>query len=300
MIYHEHTQWERRKPNLSNKTKILDFFNTEIEIIKENTKSTLHSNTVVCFQHTWYFAVQALAFGQIVLRVQLGGTTDIKTDLLGWGSLSASLTTCRAYLHLQMEIQPSSMDWPNQESFSLAVPQQHRLQFRLALAAPGTPGRSVQPTSIGCFADLVTVALGTWAQLNQGRAELELWSRTARPKCTESIQLALGSTDSASRKKSSLYKHFSGHGPFFTGQTAQQSYFAGSTPTEDSSDVKGTDELQAFFGTLARRDGNQLDPIWSIPASNVKARYLSKQLHGKPWQFRSVVKLGGPGHLCFA
>lgn len=149
--------------------------------------------------------MQALAFGQIVLRVQLGGTTDIKTDLLGWGSSSASLTTRRAYLHLQIEIQPSSMDWPKQESFSLAVPQQHRLQFRLALAALGTPGRSVQPTSIGCFADLVTVALGTWAQLNQGRADLELWSRTVRPKGTESLQLALGSTDSASRKKSSLY-----------------------------------------------------------------------------------------------
>jgi len=44
-----------------------------------------------------------------------------------------------------MEKQPSSMGRPNQDSFSLAVPQQeHSLQCRLALAAPGTPGRSVQ------------------------------------------------------------------------------------------------------------------------------------------------------------
>lgn len=68
MIYQEQTQWRRRKAYLKDKTNILDFFNTEIEVIKENIKSTVHSDTAIFFQHTWDFPVQAVAFGQIILE----------------------------------------------------------------------------------------------------------------------------------------------------------------------------------------------------------------------------------------
>ena len=82
MIYQEQTQWQRRKPNLRDKTKILDFFNTEIEIIKENLQSTLNSDTVICFQHTWACAVQALAFCRIVL--EYGLEEQLKLSQICW------------------------------------------------------------------------------------------------------------------------------------------------------------------------------------------------------------------------
>lgn len=168
--------------------------------------------------------------------------------------------------------------------------------MQVCSGCPGTPGRSVQPT---LFDILLTWLLWHWVlELSWIEAELELWSRTARPKC--SAQRPYSSTDSASRKKSSFIQHFSGHGSSFARQTAQQSYFAGSAATQDSPDVKGTAEFQVFFGTLAQRDAKQLDPVWSLLAAHVKARCLLKQFNGKPCQFRSAVKLGGPGHLCFA
>lgn len=56
----------------------------------------------------------------------------------------APLKTHRSRLHLHVEMEPSSMDQLSQDSFSPAVlQQQQRLQPRLALAAPGAPGRSL-------------------------------------------------------------------------------------------------------------------------------------------------------------
>lgn len=74
--------------------------------------------------------------------------------------------------------------------------------------------------------------------------------------CTQSIQVALVSTDSAGRENL-LYKAHLCPWPFFH-QTAQQSYYTGF-----SSDVKGAAEMKVFFGTLVCWDANSIpyDPF---------------------------------------
>lgn len=104
-----------------------------------------------------------------------------------------------------MEIQPSSIDWSDQESFSLAVlQQQHSRQRGTGSGCPWDSKQICTAHVDWCFADLVTVALGTQARLTQGRASAVITHSMSQVQCTLSVQLVLGLTDSASRKKSSL------------------------------------------------------------------------------------------------
>lgn len=114
--------------------------------------------------------------------------------------------------------------------------------------------------------------------------------------CTESKQLALGSTGSAGRENL-LYKAHLCPWPFSPDHTTELLFW-----------------LQFNLGLLwcegncwdagilwhSGMQGCKFDSMWSLPAPHVKARCLSKHLYGKPCQFRSAVKLGGPGHFCLA
>lgn len=56
-----------KNTHLRDEPKILEFFNTEIGVIKENIKSTLHSHTAMFPAHLTFCSAGS-AFGQILLE----------------------------------------------------------------------------------------------------------------------------------------------------------------------------------------------------------------------------------------